>query len=69
MSRYFTEEEGQTAKWDRCIFCRKQWMLASLELELCPYCLEALRDRPDDYDEVKLEQFLKLGDFEDQEMA
>lgn len=68
MSRYFTEEEGQTAKWEKCIFCRRSWLADSLELELCPDCLSALREHPGSYEIVRLEQWLKLGDFKDEDL-
>ena len=69
MSKFFTEEDGQTCKWEACIFCKRKWLQSSLELELCPNCLKALRDNPEDYDGVRLEQLLKYGEFSDSTLA
>lgn len=43
--------------------------MSSLELELCPNCLMALRNDPSDYEGVRLEQLLKYGDFADLNLA
>ena len=56
-------------EWEQCIFCRRKWKAQSLELELCPDCLDALRSRPHDYEGVRLEQYLMLGQFEDEQLA
>lgn len=69
MSKYFSEEEGQTCRWSTCIFCRRKWMEASLELELCPLCLEAIRKNPGNYDEVKIDMFVKNGEFQDRNLS
>jgi len=69
MSKYYTEEDGQTCKWEACIFCKRKWLVSSLELELCPNCLIAIRANPTDYEGVKLDQFLKFGDFSDTNLA
>ena len=69
MSRYFDTDEGQSCKWEACIFCKRKWLASSLELELCQECLCALRADPANYDLVKLTQFLKYGNFDDEDLA
>jgi hypothetical protein len=54
-------------KIKNCIFCRNPWQDRELELCLCPDCIHALRLRPNRYEEVQLEQLIKLGDLKKNE--
>ena len=62
-------KQSESCNWGKCIFCGRKWCVSSLELELCPDCLNALKDNPEDYDGVKLGQLLRYGEFHDNALA